>query len=156
MMETRIISVFSFAALSVGTAHAELFDIPDPRVYARLEDQERARLLMTPCTEEDLGRGCDRNGGRAVRKAPCTYRAEPNVVAMLPTDQCYKMEAPHTYRGVWIDEFEGQRFIPEGTSPPEWPRTDPTTPGWKEQAERARLESIWIDASRVDRPSRQR
>jgi len=155
MMDGRIASIFAFATLSVGTAHAGPFDPPDPRVYAHAEDQERARLRMTPCTAKDVGLGCERQDGRVIRKAPCGYRTAPNVITSLPTDECFKMEAPRTYRGVWVDEFEGERFIPEGASPPEWPRSDPKSPGWREQAERARLATIWIDASRVERQSRQ-
>ena len=155
-MNRRIASLLAVATLSIGAAHAGQFDLPDPHVYSRAEDQERARLFMTPCSDHDVGRGCERDGGRATRKAPCTYRVERNVVASLPTDQCYKMEVSRTYRGVWLDEFEGQRFIPDGTSPPEWPRSDPRTPGWREEAERARLANIWIDARRVERRLLQR
>lgn len=122
---------------------------PTPEVFARSEDQQRARLLDVKCNDADEGHGCYRYNDLLVREAPCTYHVEAGVIGSLPTDQCYKMEAPRRYRGVWVDEFEGQRFIPEGTNPPEWPRTDPKSPGWKAQFERARLATIWLDVSRV-------
>lgn len=34
------------------------------------------------------------------------------VIASLPTDQCFRMSKPHRMQGVWIDEFEGSRFLP--------------------------------------------
>ncbi|MDP1025962.1 hypothetical protein Q5H91_01945 [Sphingomonas sp. KR1UV-12] len=132
--------------------------MPKPDAFARAEDQQRARLLTTTCADTDVGRGCYRDNKRLIREIPCTYQIETNVIGSLPTDQCYKMEAPRRYRGVWIDEFEGQRFIPEGTRPPEWPRTDPKSPGWRERFEQARLATIWLDASRInlDQKPRQR
>ncbi len=60
------------------------------------------------------------------------------------------MEKPRRFRGVWIDEFEGQQFIPEGSDPPEWPRGDMRTPGAAELFEKARAARIWLDKSRVD------
>lgn len=128
------------------------FDLPDPEIYARAEDRERARLILAPCTPADEGRGCERRNGELTRKTPCTVRAKDGVSQSLPTDQCYRMDAPRRYRGVWIDEFEGQRFIPEGTTPPEWPEGDPTAPGWREASEQARLARIWLDMERVERP----
>lgn len=154
-MDVRIASLLVLATSSVGTAHAGPFDLPDPQAYARAEDQELARLLRTPCTEEDVGRGCDRNGAGVTRKLPCTYRVAPGALASLPTDRCYKMEGPRRYRGVWVDEFEGQRFVPEGASPPEPSRNNPATFEGREQAERAWLGSIWIDARTIDRQPRQ-
>lgn len=150
-MSRKIASILALGTSIVGAAHAGPFDPPDPRVFARAEDQKRARLLTKPCTEDDVARGCYLYNGRSVRKSPCVLYMAANNVESLPTDRCYKMEAPRKHRGLWIDEFEGQRFIPEGTSPVEWPRTDPRTPGWKEQAERARLANIWINAGRVDK-----
>jgi len=156
MVRWQLASILASVTLDVGTAQAGPLDPPDPQVFARAEDQERARLLLKPCTEADVGRGCYRYDGRALREAPCSYRIDASTIGSLPTEQCYKMEKARRYRGVWIDVFEGQRFIPEGTKPPEWPKTDPKSPGWKEQFERARLATIWIDTSRVklDRTSR--
>jgi hypothetical protein len=62
------------------------------------------------------------------------------------------MDAPRRYRGVWIDEFEGQRFIPQGTTPPEWPDIESRAPDLQEKFEQARLASIWLDMERVKRP----
>jgi hypothetical protein len=154
----RTAIVLVFATLGFGIAHAGPFDPPDPRTFARAEDQKRARLLMTPCTEADVGRGCYRHQGRISREYPCSYHIDASTIGSLPTDQCYKMEEPRRHRGIWIDEFEGQAFVPEGTRPPSWPTDDSKAPGWKERAEEARLARIWIDTRRVDldRASRRR
>ncbi len=138
----------SMASSPVGP-QAGPFDLPDPESFAREEDQQRARLFLTPCTDSDVGRGCDRVQGRLVREFPCTDHADENIQGSLPTDQCYKMDEPRRYKGVWLDAFEGQHFIPEGGSPPEWPDTDPGSTGWTEEFERARLATTWIDVSRV-------
>ena len=150
MFGYRLMLVLAFAATAVSAAAFGQFVAPNPEVFARAEDQERARLLSKPCAEADEGHGCYRYDGRLIRDFPCAYHIEPGVIGSLPTDQCYKMEAPRRYRGVWIDEFEGQRFIPEGTNPPEWPRTDPKSAGWREQFERARLATIWLDVERAN------
>jgi hypothetical protein len=59
------------------------------------------------------------------------------------------MDAPRRYRGVWVDEFEGQQFIPEGTREPEWPRGDPKSPEWRKQADQAIAATIWLDVERA-------
>lgn len=43
----------------------------------------------------------------------------------LPDDQCYRMTPPERMRGIWIDEFEGSRFLPGLTAAP---ATDPPGP----------------------------
>jgi hypothetical protein len=135
--------------LGAGSVQAGQFQPPRPEVFARPEDQVRARLLNTPCTSADLGRGCYRYDNRLIREYPCSFAIDAGVRGSLPVDQCYKMEQPRRYRGTWIDEFEGQRFISEGTTPPEWPHTDPRSSGWREQAERARAARIWLDVDRA-------
>lgn len=35
------------------------------------------------------------------------------VITSLPTDQCFRMSQPRRMQGIWIDEFEGSRFLPE-------------------------------------------
>jgi hypothetical protein len=60
------------------------------------------------------------------------------------------LEKPRRFRGVWIDEFEGQQFILQETNPPEWPRFDRNTPGWAQQIEKAQAARIWLDNSRVN------
>lgn len=149
MMLYAIALVLTSATLSLGTPPPGPFDPPEPKVFARVEDQQRARLLLKPCTEADVVRGCYRFNGRLNREAPRAYHIDPDTIGFLPTDKCYKMASRRRYRGVWVDEFEGQRFIPEGTVPAEWPRRDPKSPGWKAQFGRARLAAIWIDTSRV-------
>lgn len=151
------IALFLFALVpACAPVRAGPFDLPDPQVYARAEDRERARLILTPCTPADEGRGCERENGELTRKIPCTVRAKDGVSQSLPTDQCYRMGAPRRYRGVWIDEFEGQRFIAEGTSPPQWPDLDSRAPDMQEKFEAARIASIWLDMERVERPRRPR
>jgi hypothetical protein len=152
----RLILMAACAMVGSGIVKAGQQDLPNPEVYVRAEDQERERLLSKPCTEADIGRGCYRFGDSARREFPCTYQfdvksrgAVLHAMGSLPTDQCYKMEKPRRYRGIWIDEFEGQHFIPEGTTAPRWPRTDPNSAGWREQAERARAATIWLDVEPV-------
>ena len=152
----RLILMAACAMVGSGIVKAGQQDLPNPEVYVHAEDQERERLLSKPCTEADIGRGCYRFGDSARREFPCTYQfdvksrgAVLHAMGSLPTDQCYKMEKPRRYRGIWIDEFEGQHFIPEGTTAPRWPRTDPNSAGWREQAERARAATIWLDVEPV-------
>jgi hypothetical protein len=138
-------------ALSMLSASAAgQVDPPDPEVYLRVEDQVRARLIRQPCTEADVGHGCDRLGSKLIRRLPCTSPTGPGIIGFLPTDQCFKMEPQQRYRGLWVNEFEGQRFIAEGAAPPDWPSDDPQQPGWREQFERARSATIWLDVSRVE------
>lgn len=146
---TRWLVLAAFATLGVSVARAGQFDPPKPEVFLRAEDQRRAQSLMKPCTDADVGRGCSRYNGRASRDAPCAYRIDANTVGSLPTDQCYKMEKPRRYRGVWVDAFEGQEFLPEGRANPEWPRSDPQSPGFRAQMERARAARIWLNVDRV-------
>jgi len=148
-MLSRLRVMLVCTAAGLGTAAAGQFTFPEPEVYARPEDQARARLRLEPCAETDVGRGCYRWDSCLIREAPCTYHVDANTIASVPTDQCYKMEASRRYRGVWLDEFEGQAFIPEGTTAPEWPRGDATRSGWRERFESARASRIWLDVSRV-------
>jgi hypothetical protein len=140
------------ALAAIALVAAAQFTPPDPHVFIHPEDQARARLLNTPCTEADAGRGCYRWAGRLIRDYPCSYAIDAQTRGSRPTDQCYKMEPARTYRGIWIDEFEGQAFIPDGTTPPGWPTSDPKSPGWREAAERARAARIWLTTDRVDLP----
>jgi len=161
-----MLTMRSVLALACTTAAAAAYagqsdvvkalDLPKPEVYAQAEDRKRARLLTTPCAEADVGRGCYQQDGRAHREFPCTRRNGAATVEWLPTDQCYRMEAPRRYTGIWIDAFEGQHFIPDDTTAPERPRTSPETPGWREEFERARAATIWIDVSRVNLKHRHR
>lgn len=138
------------ATTGVSAAAVAQFADPNPKVFARAEDQKRARLLSKPCIEADEGRDCYRHNGRLIREFPCTYHIEVGVIGSKPTDQCYKMEAARRYRGVWVDEFEGQAFIPEGAKPPEWPRSNPKSPEWRKEADRAIAATIWLDVERVN------
>ena len=152
MLQGRLVQAASLALLWCETAQAGYLDRPKPEVYLRTEDQERARLLTAPCTEADVGLGCDRYGSVVGRKSPCAYRVGRNVLASLPTDQCFKMEKPQRYRGVYVDAFEGQEFIPEGTTEVEFPISDPDRDAWKAKFERAHAAAIWLDVSRVSVP----
>ena len=143
----RLAIAVACTMLSLGIAEAAAQEKPE--VYLRAEDQERARSLDKPCQETDVGHGCWRFNDHLVREGPCTYHINAGAIGMIPIDQCFKMEEPRRYRGIWIDEFEGQAFIPEGTEPPQWPSPDSTSPGWRERLERAQAASIWLDVERA-------
>lgn len=145
MFGNRLMLVLACTAVGIATEAFGQFVSPKPEVFARVEDQERARLLGKPCTQADEGHACYRYDGRLIRESPCSYHIEAGVIRSLPTDQCYKMDAPRRYRGVWIDEFEGQQFAPEGIRVPEWPRGDPKSPKWRQQADQAIAATIWLD-----------
>jgi hypothetical protein len=53
--------------------------------------------------------------------APTCSRPEvvgDEVVSVgIPVDECYRMTEPQRMRGVWLDEFEGSRFLPVGPEP---------------------------------------
>ena len=149
MLGTRLSIALGCATLAISHPALGQFTLPKPEAFARAEDQQRARLLTKACTEADLGRGCYRYDGRLIREAPCTYRIETGVIGSLPIDQCYKMEPARRYRGTWIDAFEGQQFIPEGTKAPEWPRGSPRTSEWRKEADRAIAATIWLDVERA-------
>jgi hypothetical protein len=151
MLGHRLMFVLTCATAGFGTAAVGQFlASPNPEIFARAEDQARARLLRKPCAEADVGRGCYSFGGRLIREAPCAYHIESGVMGSLPTDQCYKMEVSRRYRGVWVDEFEGQAFISEGTKAPEWPRGDPKSPEWRKQVDQTVAATIWLDVERAN------
>lgn len=150
MLRTQLALMLACVMSGVSTDAFAQFDLPHPGVFARAEDQQRARLLGTPCVRADEGHGCYRDGSRLVREIPCTYHIGSRGLGSLPTDQCYKMEAPRRYRGIWIDEFEGQQFIAEGTKAPEWPRGDAKAPDWRKKADRAIAATIWLNSERAN------
>ncbi len=147
MTGKRVTVAVACTMLSLGIAKAATQEKPE--MYLRAEDQERARSLDKPCHETDVGHGCWRFNDHLVREGPCTHHIDAGIIAGIPIDQCYKMEEPRRYRGIWIDEFEGQAFIPEGTEPPQWPSPEATSHGWTERHERARAASIWLDVERA-------
>jgi hypothetical protein len=51
----------------------------------------------------------------------------------IPVDECYRMTGPQRMRGVWLDQFEGSRFLPGG---PELTKT------------RLDQSDIWLDVYR--------
>lgn len=151
MSLSRLALMFVCGMAGANTEACAQFAPPNPDAFVRVEDQQRARLLWKPCAQADEGRGCYRSdGGRLVRESPCSYQIEAGVIGFVATDQCYKMEAPRRYRGIWIDEFEGQQFIPDGTQAPEWPRDDPGSPDWRRKADQAIAARIWLDVERAN------
>ncbi|WP_332785682.1 hypothetical protein [Sphingomonas sp. PB1R3] len=51
---------------------------------------------------------------RFIRLYPCANHETINgidVLAAIPTDECYKMLPPRRFRGIWLSEFEGSRFF---------------------------------------------
>ncbi|MDZ3833739.1 MAG: hypothetical protein U0S50_18285 [Sphingopyxis sp.] len=149
MLGIRLKAAFAFLTMGISFPAAGQFSAPNPEAFADAEDQQRARSLNQPCTDADEGQGCHRYDGRLIRDAPCKYRIEPGLTGSKPTDQCYKMEAPRRYRGVWVDEFEGQAFIPEGAEAPVWPRSNPRSPAWRKEADRAIAATIWLHVERA-------
>lgn len=139
-MTRRLCSwVLAYAVVGSPAAAYGPFSPPDPKVYARVEDQERARQLELRCTEADVGAGCYRSGLRLVRRGPCIHSITGDVIRKLPVHECYKMEEPRRYKGVWTDEFEGQSFVEEGVGLPSRPQGDPKSAMWREQYERLRV-----------------
>lgn len=150
MLGYRLMLVLACSTTGLTAAAFGQFVAPNPKVFARAEDQERARLLSKPCAKADEGHGCYRYDGRLIRDFPCAYHIEPGVIGSLPTDQCYKMESARRYRGVWVDAFEGQAFIPEGTKETEWPHGDSKSAEWRKKMDRAIAATIWLDVERVN------
>ena len=138
----------ALAILAPIAAQNDLSDL-NPEMYVRPEDQERARQISKPCAEADVGRGCYRFNDALWRETPCSYWIDASTVGSLPTDQCVKMEDTRRFRGVWINEFEGQAFVPEGTKPPAWPADNLDEAKRRKQFDVARAEAIWLDMSRV-------
>jgi Zn-finger nucleic acid-binding protein len=142
--------ILAFVATGVGTAAPAQFSSPDAKVFARAEDRVRARLLKKPCTEADVGRSCYRFDSFLLREAPCAYHIDAGTIGVIPTDQCYKMDVPRRYRGVWLDQFEGQQFIPEETEEPERARSNPNLRGRRKQIDQGRSAAIWLEVERVN------
>ncbi|MBS0255216.1 MAG: hypothetical protein JSS36_08420 [Proteobacteria bacterium] len=152
MLRTVLAGTLPSLAIASSAVGAWLQDLPNPEAFARAEDRQRAMSIAKPCTEADLGRGCRREGELLVREIPCVQTVvELSITTLrqLPTDECYRMQPPRRYRGVWLDVFEGQAFVPSGSKAPRWPTNDPRSPHWRERLERARAASIWLDVSRV-------
>jgi hypothetical protein len=50
---------------------------------------------------------------------PCSVKEKSKfgvAYASIPLDQCYKMDAPRRWRGVWRNDFEGSQFCPGGSA----------------------------------------
>jgi hypothetical protein len=147
-MATHYWFVLACALTVAGVGTAQSIDRPKPEMFNRAEDRMRAQLLGTPCTEADLGRGCRRVGDRLIRDYPCSIYDDPRFISSLPTDHCYKMGEPQRFSGVWIDEFEGQEFIPDGVALPELPQ-DRRSPEFMKKYRELRAASIWLDVDRA-------
>ena len=137
------------AILTFSPTSAAPGDLPLAHTFARPEDQKRARLLRAPCEKADIGHGCYAFNGQVWRAMPCSYLIGSNSFGSLPTDQCYKMDPPRRFKGIWVDEFEGQQFIPSDVSVPDGAAGGAKSRGRSNVADRARPARIWIDASRV-------
>jgi hypothetical protein len=137
------------AALLPSCPAAALQVDVNPAMYARAEDQERVRLMETPCTEADLNRRCYRLNGDLIPYPPCAYSDGENGMGFLQVDICYKMEPPRRFKGVWTNAFEGQTFMPEASEEIPWLQATAHKPSVQEHLERALAFNIWIDVSRV-------
>lgn len=72
--------VLTCATAGISAEAFGQFAPPNPEVFARAEDQQRARLLGKPCAEADEGHACYRYDGRLIRESPCTYHIEPGAI----------------------------------------------------------------------------
>lgn len=78
---------------------------PPPSAYLRLQD----RITVA------LGWG----------ETTCYVETDRGFEGFVGTDKCYRMTEPRRMRGVWIDEFEGSRFVPGARSVAEAERAEP-------------------------------
>lgn len=145
-----LLTALAFAA--AGSAAVAQDELPDPKVYAHAEDRARARLRKVPCSEADVGRGCYRMGERLVRESPCSTYSD-GVIHQRATAKCVKMTRPQRFRGIWVDHFEGQAFIPAGSTPPQWPDGKLPPAEWRVQYERSHAATIWLDVDPEKVPS---
>jgi len=74
-------------------------EITPPEAYVHFEDRLAAYMRRLgfkwrmPCVQQKKEQGTE-------------------IITGLPTDQCVKMTSPQRFRGLWHNEFEGQRFCP--------------------------------------------
>ena len=70
---------------------------------------------------------------------PCTKRSKADGVTVferIPTDQCYKMDPPRKWTGLWRNSFEGSQFCPAPASNCSFGRPGPR---------------IWLDSERASK-----
>ena len=48
---------------------------------------------------------------------PCATYGD-NFVSYDPSPACYKFDGPRLYKGIWLYEFEGSRFVESATTVP--------------------------------------
>jgi len=80
-----------------------------------------AGLLMGGCDEPAPPKSPDPEGFTAEQiKAAmpgitdwCVARLQSDDTKAPPTDQCFEMQEPRRWRGLWRNDFEGSRFCPE-------------------------------------------
>ncbi|WP_294252807.1 hypothetical protein [uncultured Sphingomonas sp.] len=83
-----------------GGFHVGPLDRLPPEAYLDPVDQEIARTGV----------------GKPGRPFPCAREvkfSDTTVVESGSTDRCVRMEQSRLWRGLWRNEFEGQRFCPE-------------------------------------------
>lgn len=80
-----------------------------------------AGLLIGGCQEPQPPESLDpeQYSAAQIRKAlpgiadACIARLQVDDTRSVPADQCFEMQEPRRFRGLWRNEFEGSRFCPE-------------------------------------------
>lgn len=104
-------------------------------------------MLLAGCRDYGSPAGAYRNWGDRLAVAtglramglvwPCKHKKHDQDIGDFyegtPLDECYKMDQPRRWRGVWRNEFEGSRFCPAPAK-----KCSMSSPG----------EMIWLDVSK--------
>ena len=86
--------------LLAGCHRLDLGKLPPPEAYVRFEDRIAGQMLRwgvpwrLPCSRTEKVAG------------PVA------AISFLPDEQCYKMDPPRRWRGLWRNDFEGSQFCP--------------------------------------------
>lgn len=106
---------------------------PPPQAYRSVKDAAISLLWplwlaeITPCTQRDTADGIVVRSG-------------------LSTDQCFKMQPQRRFKGIWLDEFEGSRFLEGVTGSSEaLARLQRTERNAKSSREWLETSAIWRD-----------
>jgi len=89
--------------------------------WSRRSDAQRAKRFYDQTVELLTG---DDPRSRCWKRVDVN---DPNSETFIGARRCYDYLAPRAYQGIYVDEFEGQRFVPDG-----WPAGQPAP-------------SIWVD-----------
>jgi hypothetical protein len=95
MLQVMIRTIAVAAALLTCTACGKQPQRTPATAYVHWGDRLRA---SAPAVVESIFPPCTKKNGRYL---------DPT-----PIDECYKLQAPQRWRGIWVTEFEGYRFCP--------------------------------------------